>query len=49
MSYADKVFVDMCSDILKNGIDTKGEKVRPKWDEWSFAYTNQEIWSSKSL
>ena len=39
MSYADKVFVDMCSDILKNGIDTKGEKVRPKWDDGSFAYT----------
>ena len=39
MSYADKVFVDMCLDILKNGIDTKGEKVRPKWDDGSFAYT----------
>ena len=39
MSYSDKVFVDMCSDILKNGIDTKGEKVRPKWDDGSFAYT----------
>ena len=39
MSFADKVFVDMCSDILKNGIDTKGEKVRPKWDDGSFAYT----------
>ena len=39
MSYEDKVFVDMCSDILKNGIDTKGEKVRPKWDDGSFAYT----------
>ena len=39
MSYADKVFVDMCSDILKNGIDTKGEKVRPNWDDGSYAYT----------
>lgn len=39
MSYADKVFVDMCSDILKNGIDTKGEKVRTKWDDGSYAYT----------
>ena len=39
MSYADKVFVAMCSDILKNGIDTKGEKVRPKWDDGSYAYT----------
>ena len=39
MSYADKVFVNMCKDILENGIDTKGEKVRPKWDDGSYAYT----------
>lgn len=39
MSYADRVFVDMCRDILDNGIDTKGEKVRPKWDDGSYAYT----------
>lgn len=39
MSYADKVFVDMCKDILQNGTDTKGEKVRAKWDDGSYAYT----------
>ena len=39
MSYADQVFVDMCKDILENGTDTKGEKVRPKWEDGSFAYT----------
>lgn len=39
MSYADNVFIDMCKDILANGIDTKGEKVRPKWEDGSFAYT----------
>ncbi|MBR2213696.1 MAG: thymidylate synthase [Eubacterium sp.] len=39
MSYADQVFVDMCKDILANGTDTKGEKVRPKWEDGSFAYT----------
>ncbi len=39
MSYADQVFVDMCKDILKNGTDTKGEKVRPKWEDGSSAYT----------
>ena len=39
MSYADKIFVDMCRNILDNGTDTKGEKVRPKWDDGSFAYT----------
>ncbi|MGN0383237.1 MAG: thymidylate synthase [Eubacterium sp.] len=39
MSYADKVFVNMCNDILTNGTDTKGEKVRPKWEDGSSAYT----------
>lgn len=39
MSYADRVFVDMCRDILDNGTDTKGEKVRPKWEDGTSAYT----------
>lgn len=40
MSYADKVFKEMCKDILENGTDTRGEKVRPKWeDTGEFAYT----------
>lgn len=26
MSYADKIFVDMCRNILDNGTDTKGRK-----------------------
>ena len=30
MSIADKIFVDMCTDILENGVSTEGEKVRPK-------------------
>lgn len=29
MSKADKIFVNMCQDILQNGTDTQGEKVRP--------------------
>ena len=29
MSYADKVFVAMCQDILENGTSTEGELVRP--------------------
>ena len=28
MSYADQVFIDMCRDIIDNGTDTRGEKVR---------------------
>lgn len=39
MSYADKVFVDMCTDILTNGTDTQGEKVRPHWEDGAPAYT----------
>ena len=33
MSYADKIFVDMCRDIIDNGTSTEGEKVRPKLAE----------------
>lgn len=39
MSYADRVFVDMCKDILENGTDTRGEKVRPHWEDGELAYT----------
>lgn len=39
MSYADKLFIDMCTDILENGTSTEGEKVRPKWEDGTFAYT----------
>ena len=39
MSYADTVFIDMCKDILENGCSTEGEKVRPRWEDGSSAYT----------
>ena len=39
MSYADEKFIDLCIDILKNGKDTKGQKVRPKWEDGTPAYT----------
>ncbi len=39
MSYADQVFIAMCRDILENGCSTEGEKVRPKWEDGSYAYT----------
>lgn len=39
MSYADKLFIDMCRDIIDNGVSTEGEKVRPKWEDGSSAYT----------
>ena len=37
MSYADKLFIDMCSDIIENGYSTEGEKVRPKWTDGTYA------------
>lgn len=39
MSLADKLFINMCKDILENGTSTEGETVRPKWEDGSFAYT----------
>ena len=39
MSYADELFITMCQDIIENGCSTEGEKVRPKWEDGSYAYT----------
>jgi len=39
LSYADKLFINMCKDIIENGVSTEGEKVRPKWEDGTFAYT----------
>ncbi len=39
MSYADKVFIDMCRDIIDNGTSTEGEKVRSVWEDGTSAYT----------
>ena len=39
MSKTDQIFIDMCRDILENGVDTKDQKVRPKWEDGSSAYT----------
>lgn len=39
MSAADTLFIEMCEDILENGVSTEGEKVRPKWEDGSLAYT----------
>ena len=39
LSYADKVFIDMCRDIIDNGTSTEGEKVRPVWEDGTSAYT----------
>ncbi len=39
MSYADQLFINMCQDILDNGTSTEGEKVRPRWEDGTTAYT----------
>lgn len=39
MSLADKIFIDMCQDIIDNGTSTEGEKVRPHWEDGTSAYT----------
>ncbi len=39
MSLADRIFIDMCKDILENGTSTEGEKVRPHWEDGTKAYT----------
>ncbi|HHY83022.1 MAG TPA: thymidylate synthase [Clostridiales bacterium] len=39
MSKADKVFIDMCNDILENGYSTYGQKVRPVWEDGTPAHS----------
>ncbi|MBP3873406.1 MAG: thymidylate synthase [Lachnospiraceae bacterium] len=39
MSCADRVFIDMCEDILQNGTSTEGQRVRPHWPDGAPAYT----------
>ena len=39
MSYADRVFIEMCRDIMENGTSTEGERVRPVWEDGTSAYT----------
>ena len=43
MSYADKVFIDMCRDIIDNGTSTEGEKVRPVWGRRNSGVHDQKI------
>lgn len=43
MSYADKIFVKMCTDIIDNGTDTQGQKVRPIWEDGTKAYTIKQF------
>ena len=39
MSKADKIFVEMCRDIIDNGWSDEGLDVRPKWEDGAPAHT----------
>lgn len=39
MSRADDIFKESCLDILENGYDQTGERVRPRWEDGTPAYT----------
>ena len=39
MSYADRVFVDMCEEIINRGIGSQGMEVRPRWEDGTPAHT----------
>ena len=39
MSKADKLFVEMCDNILERGYSSVGQEVRPKWEDGSPAHT----------
>ena len=39
MSKADKIFIEMCQDIMANGDSSEGQLVRAKWEDGSPAHT----------
>lgn len=39
MSYADKVFLENCNDIITNGVWDTDQKVRPHWEDGTPAHT----------
>lgn len=43
MSKADDIFCAMCADIINNGTTTEGQKVRPRWEDGTPAYTIKEF------
>lgn len=43
MSKADKLFVEMCSDIIENGFSSEGQIVRPVWEDGTPAHTIKQF------
>ncbi|MBM6774044.1 thymidylate synthase [Olsenella profusa] len=43
MSKADDLFISMCSEIIEHGTTTEGQKVRPRWEDGTPAYTIKQF------
>ncbi len=43
MSYADKVFIDNCKQIIDDGVWDREYKVRPHWEDGTPAYTKKSF------
>ena len=43
MSKADKLFVNMCTDIIENGFSSEGQQVRAKWEDGTPAHTIKQF------
>jgi len=43
MNRTDEIFIANCKDIIENGYSTEKEKVRPKWEDGTFAYTMKQF------
>lgn len=43
MSKADELFIKNCKDILKFGVSTEKEEVRPHWEDGTLAYTMKQF------
>ena len=43
MSKTDRIFIDMCKNVLENGVFDEGN-VRPRWDDGAPAYTKKVLW-----
>ncbi len=39
MSRADKIFIDMCREIINTGMSSEGQEVRPRWEDGTPAHT----------
>ncbi|MCL2255090.1 MAG: thymidylate synthase [Lachnospiraceae bacterium] len=43
MNKTDQIFINMCQNILNFGTSTEGEKVRPRWEDGTPAYTIKQF------